>query len=124
MSEINTKISVLKENFQSSITKKKIISIVSIALIISFMALIFEAEAPQDYVFTFGAFILTVNLIPTIINKNSLIVRWTSIPTAIVVLSFCIAFITLDYYLSAFANFINFLAWCFISIFRGPKLED
>lgn len=117
------KCKVLINRFFRTLTKQKLIA--GSIIIIGFLSTtILTNKTPQSAVFTFGAFALTANLLPTMVDKEREVVRWTTIPTAIVIFGFSVSFFTNGLYLSASGNFINFLAWTFLAVFRGPSIEE
>lgn len=107
-------------SFKQSFTTQKIVGIISIYIILG-VIYVFTTRAIPDYIFMFGAIILTASLVPTILSRNARIPRWTSVPALMVIGVFSISFFTLDLYLSSIANAINSTAWIYIAIFRGPE---
>jgi len=69
----------------------------------------------QDYVFTFGALVFSVALIPALRSKGKPPVI-TSAPTATLLFAFAITYITLDLWLSAIASFTNGVIWATLAV--------
>ena len=66
----------------------------------------------QDIGFTIGAIILTASMLPIILNKNSKVPIWGSIPTAAVLLpGFAVLFATLNLPISAITIGAEGLFW-------------
>lgn len=108
---------------KKSFTGEKLISIIFLAIL--FIAIYsFTSRTWQDYVLMFSAFVLTANLLPSLLNSNAVIPRWSSFPTAVVVLVITFTFYTLELWLAVIGNFFNFLVWLLIFLFRAPDLEE
>lgn len=74
----------------------------------------------QDLVFTVGGLLLALLLIPMIRDPDAAAPRTTSIPTAVVLYVFGVAFLTLGLYGSAAMNTMTALCWTFIAAKRTP----
>jgi hypothetical protein len=64
----------------------------------------------QDYVFTFGALVFSIALIPALrSNEKPPII--TSLPTATLLVAFAATYLTLHLWFSAIASFTNGIIW-------------
>lgn len=64
----------------------------------------------QDYVFTFGALVFSIALIPALRSKEKPPII-TSLPTATILFVFGVTYSTLDLWLSMAASIVNGLIW-------------
>lgn len=74
-----------------------------------------------ELVFVIGGLVFAVNLLPTILNKDSVIPRSTSISTALVLFGYVCAFIALGQPFSATATGLTAVMWSAIAVIRAPK---
>lgn len=108
----------IKEDLSNVFSRENIITLILTVLVILVLYIITD-RIFQDYVFLFGTFLLTISLIPTIINRESSIPRITSIPSFIILTIYFLAFLQLDLVFSAVGNLLNGFAWFYIALFRN-----
>lgn len=70
----------------------------------------------QDIVLSGGAFVMTMLLLPTLLDSEAKINRLTSVPTALIVFSYVAAMWTLGLHFAALTNFLNATFWVYIAI--------
>lgn len=74
----------------------------------------------QDYLLLFGTLLISVVLVPTLLDPAASVPRLTSVPGAIAVLTFVVAFASLGLWLTAAANAVSFVFWILTAVFRAP----
>lgn len=77
----------------------------------------------QDFIFLLGGFAFALLLVPTLRDKSSSVPVTTSGLTGTILLMYAFTFLTLDLFLSAFANLLTAAAWFAIAIWRRPDPE-
>lgn len=73
----------------------------------------------QDLVFLVGGFVGAAILLPTLLDSDAKVPRWSSVPTMILLLSYTISFYTLGMALSALGSLAGALVWTGIAAFRA-----
>lgn len=74
----------------------------------------------QDLVFMVGTFALALMLLPTLLDTDAAVPRTTSLPTAVVVSAFVVAFASMGMWLAAAGNVLSVLFWLVIAAKRAP----
>lgn len=75
----------------------------------------------QDIVVGTGTIVFIISLIPTLLNRNAKVPLLTSLPTALVLYTFSITFLTLKLYYTSAMQFLTATAWLLIAIFRQTR---
>jgi hypothetical protein len=78
----------------------------------------------QDLVFTVGGSLFGVLLLPTLLNRESYIPRWSSIPTFAILALYVPVFWSLGLLYSTLAEIVVASAWFGIVLFRGSKRPE
>lgn len=74
----------------------------------------------QDAVFTVGGFLLTINLLPTVLNSEAKVPLATSALTALVLYVYAGTMASLGLHYSAVMNLATAAFWTFIAFYRRP----
>jgi hypothetical protein len=77
----------------------------------------------QDLVFLVGGFFGAVILWPGILDPDSAWPRKSSVPTAIMLAAYTVAFYTLGLHLSAIGSVLTGGTWAVIALFKAPETE-
>jgi hypothetical protein len=72
----------------------------------------------QEFVFTAGSLVAILTLAPTLADVRSSVPRTTSVPSALVALTYAVAFLTLDLPLSAAGSVATGALWAGIAVRR------
>ena len=73
----------------------------------------------QDYLLLFGTLLISVVMVPTLLDLDAAVPRMTSVPGAVAVGLFVIAFASLELWLTAIANAVSFLLWLLVAVYRA-----
>lgn len=73
----------------------------------------------QDIGFTIGQGLLGLVIIPTLIDSERSVSRWTSVPTAVVLYSFCFLYFTLGFHFSLIVTLFTAMMWSGIALWRA-----
>jgi hypothetical protein len=74
----------------------------------------------QDYVLLFGTLLISVVMVPTLLDARATVPRSTSVPGAVAVFLFIIGFSGLELWLTALANTVSFAFWILVAAYRAP----
>ncbi len=74
----------------------------------------------QDYVLLFATLLISVTLVPTLLEPEAAVPRTTSVPAALAVALFVIGMVGLELWLTAGANVLSFILWCLVILRRAP----
>jgi len=77
----------------------------------------------QDLVFLVGGFIGAAVLWPGILDSDAAWPRKSSVPTAVMLGAYTVAFYTLGLHLSALGSVLTGLTWAVIAVFKTPETE-
>ena len=75
----------------------------------------------QDYVFALGSVGLAGTLIPTLLNSDASVPRWTSVPTAFVLYVFSATYLSMSFFFSAIVTVVTAVVWTLIALYRVPE---
>lgn len=70
----------------------------------------------QDLIFTAGSFIAILSLAPTLTDVRSSVPRTTSVPSAVIALTYTVAFLTLGLTFSALGSLATGTLWLAIAV--------
>lgn len=73
----------------------------------------------QDAVFGLGAVGLTGTMLPGLLNPDTFMPLFTSIPIAVIVVAFGVAQASMKMYFGATMNMLNAASWAAMAIFRS-----
>lgn len=74
----------------------------------------------QDYLMLMATLLISVTLVPTLLEPESAVPRTTSVPAALAVAMFVVATAGLELWLTAAGNALSFLFWSLVVVFRAP----
>lgn len=76
-------------------------------------------ETPwQDKIFSFGGVVFAATLLPTVLSSEAAAPLWTSIPTAIMLTVFGIAYFTMKYWWALSTNIATAIMWWLVVFLR------
>ncbi|MFC5972519.1 hypothetical protein ACFPYI_14360 [Halomarina salina] len=70
----------------------------------------------QDLIFTAGSFVAILSLAPTLTDVRSSVPRTTSVPSAVIALTYTLAFVTLGLTFSALGSLATGTLWVAIAL--------
>lgn len=73
----------------------------------------------EDKLLTAGTLVLNLTLLPTLLDRDSKVSRWTSVPTAIILLVFSITYLSLDLVFTSIAVALGSMIWSLIAVYRS-----
>lgn len=88
-------------------------------IVVLILAVVFTDQIWQDYLLLFGTLIISVVMVPTLLDADASVPRMTSVPGSVAVFLFVIAFASLELWLTAVANAVSFLLWVLVAVFRA-----
>lgn len=74
----------------------------------------------QDILFTGGQLILGAVLIPTLLDEEAAVPRWTSVPTSLVLFAFAAGYATMGLLFSALSTAAAAALWAAVVAKRSP----
>lgn len=83
-------------------------------------AVVLTDQIWQDYVLLLGSLVISVILVPTLLDPRASIPRTTSVPGAVAVAMFVVGFVGLELWLTAIANVASLAFWILVALFRAP----
>lgn len=75
----------------------------------------------QDYLFTAGSVYFAISLIPTCADPRTTMPRYKSLPTALFLLAFAYAQVTLGMVVAPACEVVCAACWGFLALRRAPK---
>lgn len=75
----------------------------------------------QDYVFALSNLFFILSLVPMLRNRETVVTRWTSVPTTICLIALAFTYLSLDLYWAAAATVALASLWTAVAFLRGPK---
>lgn len=92
----------------------------SLPVVVLALAVVLTDQVWQDYLLLFGTLVISVVMVPTLLDADASVPRMTSVPGAFAVFLFVIAFASLELWLTAIANAVSFLLWVLVAVLRAP----
>lgn len=74
----------------------------------------------QDLGFTLGSIVFVITLLPTLRERDSVVPRSTSVPTAAVLFWFVFLYLTMGFWYSAVISAATGSTWLGIALWRAP----
>lgn len=73
----------------------------------------------QDLVFLIGGFVGAAILVPTLLDADAKVPRWSSVPTMVLLGAYSVTFFTLGMYLASLGSVFGTTVWTGIAVFRA-----
>lgn len=113
---------ILKNIKQEDIKKKEnLFYLIPFILIIPIY--LYTNKNRPDYLMLFATFLFVPSLIPTIINPNAVMPRKSSLTIGLGIGIIMLASLDLGLHLTVIGNFVTFILWIHVFIYRGPSSE-
>ncbi len=91
----------------------------AIPVVVVVLAVALTDRVWQDYLLLFGTLLISVVMVPTLLDPDAVVPRLTSVPGAIAVGLFVVAFASLELWLTAVANAVSLVLWLAVAAFRA-----